>query len=118
MVVVFVRMVCQIDYGLGIQGPKTLLVIYGTAFLVSLRVADKFASFLSAAIFLPLAVTCVYEITGGLTSTDSWWSIYWLACAQTLIIPFGVEWMPVFHALKRLEMPHAFPPYLRRMIYA
>lgn len=118
MVVVFVRMICQIAYGLGIQGPETLMVIYGFAFLVSLRVADKFASFISAAIFLPLAVTAIYEISGGLSPVESWWAIYWLAIVQTLALPFGVEWMPIWRCVRELRAPQVLPRYPRRMIHA
>lgn len=117
-VVVLVRLLSQIAWQAGLPEPETQIVIYGIAFFVSLAVADKFASFLSAAIFFPLAVSATYEVSGGLSDVQAYWAIYWLAVAQTLALPFGVEWMPVFRAISRMEAPRLFPPYPRRMIHA
>lgn len=84
----------QVAYGLNAPEPEFQMYLYVLAALVTALNARTWRCGIVAALYLPLAIMSALW-AANVSPHDMWWGIFWVACAQTLLIPATVEWQEV-----------------------
>lgn len=99
-VIVAQRIATQLAWALGTPEPPTQAVVFGLAMLpcfIPLKIGQvQFQPWArtktqrrTAWLFVPMAAAAlsqwIYPVAG-------WWAVFWLACLQTVIAPFGNDW--------------------------
>lgn len=104
-IVVAARVACQVTYDAGFPEPETQTVIFGAAAILSMHNARLTTCFLSAALFVPMAIASAWQVAEPVTAF--WW-VYWLGVAQAVILLISGEWRKAIRHW--LDASRAEPP--------
>lgn len=113
----------QVAYGLHAPEPEFQAVLYPIAAGLSLFDAYRRRSVSAAVVgllYLPLAVMSALW-AANVNPHDMWWGIFWVACAQALIIPVTVEWQQLrdtISAFRERKTWQGTLYYLRRFAWS
>ena len=113
-IVVAARISTQIAYDAALPEIPSQIVVFAVAGVLALHNARAFNCFLSAALFIPLAVCAAWQYVN---SYEGWWAVFWCAVAQAAILIASGEWKRAVRHWLRSSCPDR-PDVFTRIAHA
>lgn len=87
-------------YWTGLDLPASQMVIHSVALLIGFGVARGIGHF-TASLFLPMALLGGLEVWGKVSPVTWWWGLFYMACAQLILVGMGANFHPLGRSLRK-----------------
>lgn len=87
----------------GADLPMTQLALHCGGLIVAAMVARGIVGLLAAGLYFPMAMAGAMHTLSLISPVTWWWALFYIACAQLVILGAGANFHPLGRAIRRLS---------------
>jgi hypothetical protein len=88
-------------YFSGVDLPAAQLILHCLCLVIGMGVARGVVGHLCASLFLPMSMVDVTHLLGLISGATWWWALFYMACAQLVLLGMGSNLHPLGRSIRR-----------------